>query len=146
MTLVDLIALLETTKDGSSDLDALISDTIFDPAAGRDRLGGGVLAAGGENGGVLDIDAPDRTRSYTTSIDAALALVPPGWSWHVRLLHRGDPPMPVIHAVAFNDRAGMVLASECCDAEADTAPMALCIAALRAHAALQKAGAARGFR
>jgi hypothetical protein len=43
----------------------------------------------------------------------------------------------MIRAAAFNNAAGMVLSGEYFEAEADTAPVALCIAALRAHALLE---------
>jgi hypothetical protein len=126
MTLSELIDILEGTGEGSSELDALIGSAVFDhddadaPTPIRTR-----------RGDCPEIEALTRLPCYTRSLDAALALVPAGWSWQVSVLHRSEAPVPAIRAAAFHDRAGMVLTSECCEAEAGTAALALCIAALR---------------
>jgi hypothetical protein len=139
MTLAELIQVLEAAKKGSTGLDRLICETMSTVALDRrddcfwafDHVG-----AGSE---VMELDAPSTVHPYSTSIDAALELVPEGWSWHVRVLYRGDPATPpMIRAVVFHNATGMILSSEYCEAEAETAPIGLCIAALRARASLQK--------
>jgi hypothetical protein len=126
MTLSELIGILERAGEGSSELDALIGGAVFD---GDDR--DALAAIRASRGNDLKIEALARLPCYTRSLDAALALVPAGWSWQVSVLYRNEAPAPAIRAAAFHERAGMVLTSEYCEAEAGTAPLALCIAALR---------------
>lgn len=139
MTLAELIQILEAAKKGSTGLDRLICETVS--IAGPDRRddcfwGYDQVGAGSE---VMELDAPSQVHPYTTSIDAALELVPEGWSWHLRVLYRGvHAAPPMIRAVVFNNAIGMILSSEYCEAEAETAPIGLCVAALRARASLQK--------
>jgi hypothetical protein len=129
--LVDLIALLEASNDRSQTFDTLIGKTVIDVPTARacDRIA--------PNGGTVESDGANGGRRYTGSIDAAVTLVPAGWSWDVRVLYRDHLPTPSVRAVVFNDRTGMVLSGEYCEAEAETAPVALCIAALRARAILR---------
>lgn len=139
MTLAELIQVLEAAKKGSPGLDRLICETVATFALDRrdDRFWKFDPAESGSD--VIELDAPSRVHPYTTSIDAALELVPDGWSWNLRVLHRGDRSMPpMVRAVVFNNAIGMILSSEYCEAEAETAPIGLCIAALRARANLQK--------
>jgi hypothetical protein len=136
VTLAELIQVLEAAKKGSPGLDRLICETVV--MVGVARRDNPCLWAA-EEGDVIEVEAPTQVYRYTTSVDAALGLVPPAWSWHLRVLYRSDrPTTPVIRAVVFNNATGMVLSSEYCEAEAETAPIALCIAALRARAILQK--------
>jgi hypothetical protein len=138
MTVAELIQVLEAAKKGSVGLDRLIAETVSPAVAGRghdfrayDR---GIAAVA-----VIERDAPTKAQAYTTSIDAALDLVPEGWSWNVRVLQRSDRPTPpLVRAVVFNNAVGMILSSDYCEAEAETAPIGLCIAALRARANSQK--------
>jgi hypothetical protein len=147
MTLAELIQVLEAAKKGSTGLDRLICETVSMVTADRrdDCFWAFDHAASGSD--VLELDAPSQVHPYTTSIDAALELVPEGWSWNLRVLCRSDratPPM--IRAVVFNNAVGMVLSSEYCEAEAETPPIGLCIAALRACANLQKPPIAQARR
>jgi hypothetical protein len=144
MTLTELIALLEAAQEGSRELDRLICESVFNVCADRDDPGPWTSEHPLHGGAVIEIDAPTRVLRYTTSLDAALVLLPAGWVWQVRVAHRNRTP--VVRALAFNDRAGMVLASECCEAEASTAPIAVCIAALRACAVVQPAPASAPTR
>jgi hypothetical protein len=101
----DLIARLEAAMEGSRELDELIDNYV---------LGGS--AAG--------------PRAYTTSIDAALMLVPEGWV----LAHLGDD--------ASGMEGNMKALGACCELDcgrmekqgmAATRPLACCIAALKAR-------------
>jgi hypothetical protein len=130
MKLAELIALLETTKKRSQEFDALIGAAIVDVSEAR------VPEPIARNGRPMDIDSASVAQRYTGSIDAAVTLVPAGWSWDVRAYY-SHLPAPIVRAAVFNDRTGMVLSGEYCEAEADTAPVALCIAALRARAVLR---------
>lgn len=139
MTLAELIQVLEAAKKGSPSLDRLICETVA--TAGSDRREDRLWAFDREACGstVMELDAPSRVRAYTTSVDAALELVPDGWSWHIRVLYRSDRAMPpMVRAVVFNNATGMILASDYCEAEAESAAIGLCVAALRARASLQK--------
>jgi hypothetical protein len=130
MKLAELIALLEATKIRSQEFDALIGATIVDVADAP------VPEPIAQNGRPTEIGSASVAQRYTGSIDAAVTLVPAGWSWDVRAYY-GHLPPPMVRAAVFNDRTGMVLSGEYCEAEADTAPVALCIAALRARAVLR---------
>lgn len=130
----DLIARLEQATEGSRELDAAIAraignkvETIIVPE------GHPVFAAGG---GLEFMVRPDGSRSsvppYTTSLDAALTLVPEGW--RVAEMKDGIPSDagPYCHVrlwcpvnSALGHRHG---------ASGITPALALCIAALRAHA------------
>jgi hypothetical protein len=132
VTPVELIKHLEAAKEGSRQLDALICESGLEIAGRDDPCGWGPDPSGRD--AVAELEAPSRVQHYTTSIDAALTLVPQGWIWQVRVLYRGLP-RPTNRAVVANDRTGMVLTGEYCEAEASTPALALCIAALRAHAA-----------
>jgi hypothetical protein len=133
VTPAELIKHLEAANEGSRQLDALIREGVLDGAGRDDPCGWGSEPLG--PGAVAELEAPSCAQRYTTSIDAALTLVPQGWIWQVRVLYRGGRPTPINRAVVANDRTGMVLAGEYCEAEASTPALALCIAALRAHAA-----------
>ena len=139
MTLAELIEVLEAAKKGSAGLDRLICETAATAGAGRreGRLAG-AFDREAFGGAVMELKAPSQFHAYTTSIDAALELVPEGWSWHLRALHRADRAMPpIVRAVVFNSASGMLLSSDCCEAEAESPAIGLCIAALRARASLQ---------
>ena len=137
MTLSELVVRLEAAMAGSWELDASICETIVAVAIDRDNpclWSPGPLARGGEVAEMEALEALDRVHPYTRSTDAALRLVPEGWGWQVRAPWRGNFIAPIIRAIVFYERTGMVLSSEYCEAKAHTAPIALCIAALRARA------------
>jgi hypothetical protein len=139
MTLAELIQVLEAAKTGSPGLDRLICETVA--TVGGDRREDCLSAFDREAFGaaVIELEAPSHLHPYSSSIDAALELVPEGWSWNLRALYRGDRAMPpMIRAVVFNNASGMILSSDYCEAEAESPAIGLCIAALRALASLQK--------
>lgn len=75
----------------------------------------------------LDYDGPLTVPGYTASIDAALTLVPEGWSYTVAWLHRnGRATVAMFHAKLNEQRA-----------ESHTPAIALCIAALKAKEAVK---------
>ena len=143
MTLAELIRRLEATREGSRELDALVCEAIINVPMGGDNPCLWGPAPDGHRGAIAEMEVLGRVQPYTASVDAALGLVPEGWAWQVGAVYRDRRAAPVIRAAVFNDRTGMVLASECCEAKAHTAPIALCIAALRARAVLT-AAATRG--
>lgn len=99
-----LLALLELASEGSRDLDVAITRTI--------------------HGYTEDVWYADN---YTTSLDAALTLVPEdAWYSIHRISLRHRPDDPPVHASVTTDRAHIW-------ARAKTVPLALCIAALRAR-------------
>jgi hypothetical protein len=130
----ELIARLEAAKEGSGELDSLVSETVF-AAAGRGGMRLRTPEPVGRGAPLAELGADGRVRRYSRSLDAALTLVPEGWSWQIRVIRRSPLPVPINRAVVAHDRTGLVLASEHCEAEAQTPALALCIAALRARAA-----------
>ena len=94
MTLAELIQVLEAAKKGSVGLDRLICETVAAviPGRGDDCFWGFKPAAG--TGGLIELDAPSAALPFTTSIDAALELIPEGWSWNLRVLQRSGRPTP----------------------------------------------------
>ena len=133
LVLSELFALLETAKEGSRELDGWVCVATLDVALAGDTpcLWGPAPAVG--IGNTAEIEALGRVQPYTTSLDAALGLVPRGWDWQIGTL---SSPRRAMRAAVFHDRTGMVLSNEYCEGRAQTAPIALCIAALRARAVL----------
>ena len=138
LALPDLIARLEAAKEGSRELDACVCEATLNVPMDGDSPCLWGPAPGAFAGDVMEMEALGRVQPYTTSIDAALGLVPEGWAWQVGAPSRAPRATPVIRAAVFSDRTGtgMVLPGEFCEAKAHTAPIALCIAALRARAVL----------
>lgn len=112
-TLSDLIARLEVAKEGSRELDRAIRDTLGLPAM------------------LVPPDGGDEAQEYTTSLDAALKLVPEGWKgvtiettaagfWLVSL-------SPVFQTQPVN--------CPCYAAICSTAPLAVCAATMKAREA-----------
>ena len=136
LVLSELVALLETAKEGSRELDGMVCVATLDVAIPGDTpcLWGPTPAGAGSN--VVEIEALGRVQPYTSSLDAALGLVPKGWDWQIGTLSSPSRAAPALRATVFHDRMGMVLANEYCEGRAQTAPIALCIAALRARAVL----------
>jgi len=117
MTLSDLIAELERATEGSRELDLAICRGI----------GAAVIAS--PRRPVVKFARGDHWRSppaYTTSLDAALSLVPEGWSWMVRNVH-GNMGGP--QGVAYCTRPD----TDNETARAATPALALVIAALKAR-------------
>lgn len=108
----DLIAKLEAATEGSHWLDRLIDEA----------LGG-------------DFDKP---HSFTTSIDAALKLVPEGKAWGVGSIMFDE--LPPRRAFAANCRREGCITPDtpAYDAVGATPALALCIAALRARQEKEK--------
>ncbi len=98
MMTADLIARLEAASAGSEVLDTAIKKVV------------------GRN----DPAACWEAKPYTTSLDAAVALVPDELGWMIRRLPSG---------------ACMAVVEMCRPAHAATVPLAVCIAALKARAA-----------
>jgi hypothetical protein len=130
MTLSALIALLEESKEGSMELDARVhvarDPSRFEITAWSSDIMRGAVWEKLPEGMHRYTSAPP----YTTSLDSALSLVPEGWGINISLsppehnseqcasLVRGDPP--------YFD-------SEEIEASANTAILALVIAALKAR-------------
>lgn len=74
----------------------------------------------------------DNPPDPTASIDAALTLVPEGWGWEQMTWHDSRPPVVVCVSCGNYGRGDNY---NSVDGEAPTAPLALCIAALKARAA-----------
>ena len=108
--MTDLIARLEAAEIGSRELDAAIYDAIDSPAIKIKTT--------------LDYDFP----AYTTSLDAALTLVPEGLAWGVA--DRKDKSKPL--AICGHADNPMT------ETYAATPALALCIAALKARVAQGK--------
>lgn len=120
MTLPELIAALEKSQGPSRDLDAGIGRAIgFVPKRKninkRSRYPTVVLRV------------EEVFPAYTSSLDAALTLVPEGWFWWVGHLDETDRRF----VATIAKRA--VVGSPSCKGLATTAPIAICIAALQAR-------------
>lgn len=105
----ELIAKLEAAKEGSRELDAEIFEAWSGKSAYHDARG---------FSGATVRKMIQGLPAYTTSIDAALTLVPDGLFYELRSQYR----------TACIRKRGRVTDS----AKAATIPLALCIAALRA--------------
>lgn len=127
MAIDELIAKLESAKEGSRELDGEIYTTVVNTAYELTRRVPGECQykAGGH---------PFGCEHYTTSIDAALTLVPeelkPGWplNWSVSLLFAPDESWATAKVFSY---VGHEWVSE----RATTPALALCCAALRARGA-----------
>lgn len=112
--MTDLIARLEAAEGPDRELDAEIENLL---AGGSDRDLEYIVS-----NGVEDTTAPPR---YTASIDAALTLVPEGWTWGI--MHcAGAPPEVCFYRAVCGVYSSIV-------AVAATPALALCIAALKAR-------------
>lgn len=121
----DLIAKLEAATEGSRELDLRISYEINPPRYA-------ITAEPVE----LDVWlAEGGARSYTTSLDAALTLVPEGWRWTVanpgydKGVYQGGRALADLHHPLSSGGGPNAKAFGA------TPALALCIAALRARAA-----------
>lgn len=142
-TLDTLIAELERAEEGSRELDASIFCAVKFPGHKpernffyKNRDEWGVFVSNQPKPGMTFHDAPH----YTTSVDAALTLVPEGWlvASISQYAKRGEPRSGVImirkeHA-ARNDMTVPEMNLATPRSEAATAAVALCIAALRVRA------------
>lgn len=147
--LAELIARLGNASEGSRELDRAI-DLAMNPDAALWSPG---WYSGGRNEYLRWPDpAPGEAKyrqiyRYTTSLDAALSLVPEGWSWHVGVFERDHLDKPLVYAEVANDRDGIQSAAKgACRVEggAATAPLALCTAALSARARGEQPPSSRG--
>ena len=112
----DLIARLEAAMEGSRELDKTISKLI------------GTYSAPDRG------DPTGTWKSYTTSLDAALTLVPEGWQFGIGT-HPADELFNPGGAQAYCTKHGTGGAPRgYAHADAHTAPLALCIVALKARA------------
>ena len=125
----DLIAKLEAAETGSREFDAEIAEHLGHEITWS--LGGYTTDANG--GPTIHWKAPhhyagmkEPCPSYTTSIDAALTLVPEGWTPTIMKWSPG----PWGIWVAMSRKTGHSALSE---AAANTEALALCIAALKAR-------------
>lgn len=131
-TLSNLIARLEAAKEGSRELDAWIFCSVEHPDKKpehnlfyKNREEWGVFVSNAPSPGMTFHDAPH----YTTSLDAALTLVPDGMCW------RYDSALG--WAQIFDLGRSPIEVADSGDAELTSyhAPLALCIAALKAREA-----------
>lgn len=84
--------------------------------------------------------APWNAPKFTSSLDAALSLVPEGWKWS---LHSADDTSkPCAYCVPNMGR--LPWPAWVADIEATTPSLALCAAALRALAAVEQAAGEKG--
>ena len=122
--LAELIAKLEAATERSRELDAEIWAHLNGfTGAIKGRWVGGRWSWSVGSVGVWDDELPH----YTTSIDAALTLVPEGWHWTIE----GPDPLKRVSPYALLGLPGLREA----DGRAATPALALCIAALRAREA-----------
>ena len=147
---VDLIARLEAATEGSRELDCLIHVAVHGwklARIGPDAHGENASEFYTPTGELFDgfsyppigqIDrfyhVPQRDTAYTASLDAAATLVPNGFKFYVA------NEVDYGHACAWRD--GSKISGGCTDIA--TPALALCIAALRARAALPAAPDAGG--
>lgn len=114
----ELIAALEAADEGSRELDDAIADAIWGQRQPITRPGGHMRMCWQR-----DTAFPCSISPYfTTSLDAAVTLVPDGWEWHVSASGK---------VVVRIDESG--LDEHYIQANARTPALALCIAALRAR-------------
>jgi hypothetical protein len=138
----DLIARLRAATGPDRELDAAIEAMLDGPAV---RAAGGDIIA--NEAGICRWQEPPPHGSgtgqwraarlrYTGSLDAALTLVPEGWTWHAgrhetgcghAYMHNGKPHFVGVAAVPNPTRRSS-------EVRATTPAIALCIAALRARA------------
>jgi hypothetical protein len=125
---MDLIERLEKAEGPSRDLDAEIADSVkfWPPRFDRVDYGGKDRRWHDDrHGHSQSIDAP----AYTASLDSAMTLVPDGW-WceaHIR------PDAPGVVLWQFPLPCQRVPAERPYQIAGRTAPLALCIAALKAR-------------
>lgn len=133
MTLSDLITRLEQATAGSRELDAAIW-TMHDPEVfGHvQRI---ALALNRESLARQTSHIEMRSPHYTTSLDAALMLVPEGMTyqlWGAELPLRSRPGAAIFAPGAGQSMPGLRMYS------APTLALALCIAALKARQEMEK--------
>lgn len=129
MTRAELIARLEAASEGSRELDVLIADAIGIPKRkmqfshrGQPRWGWNHDSHGGVDEWFRDPPALSR------SLDAAMALVPKGWSW--KLIHE---PVDGLYRVVIRHAPALANVAPAFVVSAATPALALVIAALRAR-------------
>ena len=128
MTLSALIDRLASAKEGSRELDARIY-----LALQSDDVQGCVAIAmswpnyrGRTNAELMADWADDQNlKRYTTSLDAALSLVPEGFGWAIDASPFGSPIIAMVGEVANE----ILIEAKCA-----TPSLALCLASLRARA------------
>ena len=111
MTIDELISELEKANGPSIALDHQIAELTMD----RSRA----VFMTGDSGGIISL------KRYTRSIDAALTLVPDGWTVHT--IHHGLKQWDVSLCIVGD--CGLASA----DAESNSLAIAICIAALKAR-------------
>ncbi len=123
--MTDLIARLEAATEGSRELDCLIGEWQLAQVSDNERLERALVAAQA----IQENKPVPHMPHYTTSIDAALTLVPADFAW-IAEDTKGEGCGP--------GRLGIGAGVWNCPEEppiyrAETVPLALCIAALRAR-------------
>lgn len=149
MAMGDLIARLEAATGADRDLDASIAvaitptqktddDLIY--ARERDKDGSDATHPGHyfikSRSGASARTAP----LYTSSVDAALTLVPEGLDWLFVGRGRTRPTEPLfgVHILPTDSGRNVHMPVPISEAVAETLPFAICIAALRARDAISK--------
>ena len=127
----ELIAKLEAAAEGSRDSDIAIAYAIY-PQLTSQEMPGPLTGSTATQWYLLGTHV--RIEHYTTSIDAALTLVPEGWEGHVGInrcvasLYKAPP-----HRIPTHIGVGSI---------ASTPALALCIASLKARASSAAEGGA----
>ena len=120
--MTDLIARLEAATEGSLELDAEIWMTLYPNWRNFPRT---------EDGGwITDMGKSARAYGYTTSLDAAMTLVPEGAFVELHISPKGTS---CDAEVSLNDGKFLIADDTVKTSTAATAPLALCIAALKAR-------------
>ena len=131
MTLDELIAALEAATGPDRELDEVIAT--LNAGATREVQQSGRVAYH-KDGFWISIG---EVKPYTSSIDAALTLVPEGWEWGVSDKHPKYAPFAFVRRWG-NVRAGLIFESSRPGFNAAATPaVALCIAVLKARKAIE---------
>jgi hypothetical protein len=112
MSLDDMISRLEAATEGSRELDRLLHNTLRDP---DDPITADDVAA--------DPRLESVIRAFTSSLDAAMTLVPEGWAWVVSKNGTATVTTEATDATRYRRESG----------HATWPALALCIAALKAR-------------
>lgn len=124
-----LIARLEAAAEGSRELDAEIAIFLNPKLAEWERFGGELHGPS---------DSIFHAPHYTTSIDAALALVPEGWAWFAQRI--GQPFSTGFARLWLPAARTKGLKIEQYQSEAATPALALVIAAMKARGLTMERG------
>lgn len=137
----DLIERLESAPEGSRELDAEIELDRRKFIAGAAAFVGWAanpdLGKGKVLGWIWDgehVNSQDEAPHYTTSVDAALTLVPEGWAIEGAMIWPGHPiSLKLLETHLEGGRYWHDSDDGSCEIQAATLALAICIAALKAR-------------